>query len=91
MPLGSVRNCLFCGDGPDGLRKIYCKCGRIVDYDEREYDVKTRLHKQVECPYCRNARISQELDTLDSHFSVIEEEPEFRLFRSEISFDGTEY
>ncbi|KUE73776.1 hypothetical protein AUQ37_07765 [Candidatus Methanomethylophilus sp. 1R26] len=77
VPLDSVRNSLICDAGPGCFHKIYCKCGRIVDFDENEYETKVRLRKPIECSFCRNQRISVELDMLDEHFSIIEEEPAF--------------
>ncbi|MCH3977402.1 MAG: hypothetical protein LKJ94_07840 [Candidatus Methanomethylophilus sp.] len=48
-----------------------------MDFDENEYETKVRLRKPIECSFCRNQRISVELDMLDEHFSIIEEEPAF--------------
>lgn len=46
--------------------KIYCSCGRIVNLDKREMTIKFALGKEVECPFCRNNRISHEIDELNS-------------------------
>ncbi len=48
--------------------KIYCACGRIVDLDKREMNIKKSLKKELECPACRNARISRDIDILNEHF-----------------------
>ncbi|MDR1690599.1 MAG: hypothetical protein LBR42_01985 [Candidatus Methanoplasma sp.] len=45
--------------------KIYCTCGRIVDLDRKEMNVKLSLKKDLECTKCRNARIAKELDAMN--------------------------
>ncbi|MDR2699138.1 MAG: hypothetical protein LBB30_05640 [Candidatus Methanoplasma sp.] len=45
--------------------KIYCACGKIVDLDRKEMNLKKSLKKDLECPACRNARISREIDFLN--------------------------
>ncbi|MDR3282314.1 MAG: hypothetical protein LBS92_01735 [Candidatus Methanoplasma sp.] len=57
-----------------GLIKIYCICGRIVDLDKKEMAVKLSLRKDIECPVCRNMRISRDIDCLDQHFERQDEE-----------------
>ena len=75
IPLDKVKNALLYDAGPNAFTKIYCNCGRIVDIDRGTYLTKLRLNKRIECPYCRNERISQELELLDENYSVIEEQP----------------
>lgn len=77
MPYEGAKNTILCGAGLDKFSKIYCKCGRIADVDFYELRLKKSLNKAVECPYCRNKRISEELDKLDDHYDVIEEVPDF--------------
>ncbi|MDR3206232.1 MAG: hypothetical protein LBT41_03970 [Candidatus Methanoplasma sp.] len=56
------------------LTKIYCVCGRIVDLDAKEMNMKLSLRKNIECPVCRNARISRDIDCLDKHYECRNEE-----------------
>ena len=53
---------------PKAFKKIYCSCGRIVDLDRSEVDLKEKLGKNVECIKCRNVRISKEIDMLNDHY-----------------------
>lgn len=71
-PLDCIRNSLIYDAGPASFQKIYCKCGRIVDFDRCGCELKKSLHKEVECSRCRNDRISRELDSLDEHYCHIE-------------------
>jgi len=58
-----------------GLKKIYCKCGSIVDLDKEHVVLKKKLKKSVECPMCRNMRISNDIDTMNDYFAgVVPEE-----------------
>jgi len=50
------------------MRKIYCDCGRILDLDSGYFALKQALRKKVECPFCRNVRISLEIQELNDHF-----------------------
>lgn len=56
------------------LMKIYCKCGRIVDADKGIVVLKKKLHKKLECPICRNARISQDIEEMNGIFDGVTEE-----------------
>ncbi len=51
------------------MTMIYCSCGRIVRADRSISILKGILHKEVECPSCRNLRISSEIDEINRHFS----------------------
>ena len=77
MPLDCVRNSLIYDAGPSSFQKIYCRCGRILDFDRCGCELKTQLHKQVECSRCRNERISHELDLLDEHYCPVEVEEDY--------------
>lgn len=57
--------------------KFYCSCGRIVDLDSKSIRLKRLLDKPIQCCRCRNIRISQELDSLDANYSVIENRESF--------------
>lgn len=70
-PLDRVQNSRLYDAGPNSFKKIYCTCGRIVDIDRGEFETKIRLHKTIECAYCRNIRIARERDELDEHYNVI--------------------
>ena len=48
---------------------VYCQCGRIVDLDRQEMELKIILGKILECSACRNARIGKEIDLMDSIFA----------------------
>ncbi|MDR0198570.1 MAG: hypothetical protein LBI08_02370 [Methanomassiliicoccaceae archaeon] len=56
------------------MSKIYCKCGNIVSLDRRTVRLKNSLRKDIECPVCRNFRISGEIDHLNDLFSGILDE-----------------
>jgi hypothetical protein len=53
---------------------VYCACGRIVALDRSEMQLKISLGKELQCTVCRNARISQEIDSMNSLFEGIPEE-----------------
>lgn len=55
------------------MMSVYCSCGRIVVLDRSEMRLRLRLGKELECTSCRNRRISEEIDEMDSHFNGIEE------------------
>ena len=44
---------------------VYCKCGRIVNLDRSEMQLKLNLGKELQCTVCRNSRISEEIDYLN--------------------------
>ena len=57
----------------DGARscdmyKIYCDCGNIVSLDKGTVRMKKLLKKPVECPLCRNFRISNDIDIINNIF-----------------------
>ncbi len=58
---------------PD-IGKVYCECGSIVDLDRSFINLKRKLGKPIECPSCRNNRISQDIENLDRHFIGEDEE-----------------
>jgi hypothetical protein len=53
----------------DDMSKIYCKCGSIVSLDKRSIRIKNALKKTLECPMCRNFRISNEIQYMNDLFS----------------------
>ena len=55
--------------GLSRMKKIYCRCGCIIGLDSAEMKLKLKLGKELECTECRNARISQDIDELNMHFS----------------------
>jgi len=59
--------------------KICCPCGKIVDLDRKEMNVKILLKKELECTACRNARIAKEIDFLNDLFdgNLAAEEDQF--------------
>ena len=54
--------------GMSRMKKIYCKCGRIIGLDYSQMKLKLSLGKELECTECRNARISKDIDDLNCHF-----------------------
>lgn len=57
------------------LKKIYCKCGNIVGLDKEHVSIKKKLEKKLECPRCRNMRISRDIDEINNLFAgVVPEE-----------------
>ncbi len=56
---------------------VYCACGRIVNQDRSEMQLKISLGKELQCSYCRNQRISQEIDYLNNLYDGIVEEDSF--------------
>lgn len=67
----NLREAMF---GPFSSKKILCQCGTIADIDISVVRLKHRLGKEVECMACRNQRIARELETLEAHFTNLEEE-----------------
>ncbi|MGD1060302.1 MAG: hypothetical protein ABR879_02465 [Methanomassiliicoccales archaeon] len=55
------------GDTP--RRKVLCICGAIADFDSAMASTKKGLGKAVECRACRNRRIAQEKEALDTLYS----------------------
>ena len=55
--------------GLSRMKKIYCRCGRIIGLDSAEMKLKLKLGKELECTECRNARISRDIDELNELFS----------------------
>ena len=58
---------------PSALKKIYCRCGSIVGLDKSQISVKLKLKKELECPMCRNIRISKDIDEMNGVLEVAEE------------------
>ena len=56
-------------------------CGVRINLDSCVVTVKHRLHKPVECPICRNARISKELEQFKIEFSGAESAEEHPAIR----------
>ncbi len=54
--------------GMTKMKKIYCKCGRIIGLDYSQMKLKLALGKELECTECRNARISKDIDDLNCIF-----------------------
>lgn len=50
---------------------VYCTCGRIVNLDRNEMNIRIALGKELECSKCRNQRISFEIDALNEHFNPV--------------------
>lgn len=56
------------------MKKIYCTCGCIADWDRDYFNIRVGLGKQIECAHCRNARVAREIDELNNHFLGIDED-----------------
>ena len=65
---------IFTVPGIGRMKSIYCKCGNIIRIDSAQVNVKLALGKELECPKCRNARISKDIDEIEMHFNGIEAE-----------------
>ena len=50
------------------MSKIYCNCGNIVSLDKATVKMKKQLKKKIECPICRNHRISMDLEYMNGLF-----------------------
>lgn len=68
IPLGSGYIRTLDNANPRSLKKIYCACGKIVDLDKKEMNLKLSLKKDLECITCRNARISRDIDSMNELF-----------------------
>ena len=55
-------------EGLSKMKKIYCKCGRIIGLDYSQMKLKLSLGKELECTECRNARLSKDIDDLNCIF-----------------------
>lgn len=66
MPNSS--NAMFVIAGLGRMRKAYCKCGRIISFDSGLMNTKLALGKELECPCCRMARISKDIDEINASF-----------------------
>lgn len=54
---------------------VYCSCGRIVNLDRHEMQLKISLGKELQCTHCRNLRISNDIQYLnDLYDGLIDEE-----------------
>ena len=56
------------------MMSVYCSCGRIVVLDRSDMKLKLSLGKQLECMSCRNARISEEIDSINNHFDGVQDD-----------------
>ncbi len=72
--LSNSCNTAFSIPGIGRMKKIYCKCGRISEMDSSKMALKLRLGKPLECEVCRNARIAEDIKTLDMQFGEYAEE-----------------
>jgi len=54
--------------GSRSLVKIYCACGKIVDLDRKNMNIKKSLKKDLECTVCRNMRVGKDIDLLNTMF-----------------------
>ncbi len=60
-------------------------CGVRIGLDSSVVSVKHQLHKPVECPICRNMRVSKEMELLENEFRGMKsEENETKLRRLRI-------
>ena len=74
----NTKNTAFNVAGLGRMKKIYCcKCGRIIGLDSAQVKLKMKLGKELECSECRNARISVDIDEMNSHFDGEAVETEF--------------
>ncbi len=71
--LTNSSNTILTVPGIGRMRKIYCKCGRIIGLDSTQVNVKLTLGKELECNTCRNARIAKDIEELNMHFEGIDE------------------
>jgi hypothetical protein len=68
--------CLDMFTSENGMN-VYCACGRIVNLDRYEMQLKISLGKELQCSHCRNQRISQEIDYLNNLYDGLVEEEFF--------------
>lgn len=61
------------------MMSVYCTCGRIVVLDRSDMKRKLSLGKELECMTCRNARISEEIDSLNNQFDGVTEEDAYPM------------
>ncbi|NYT11428.1 MAG: hypothetical protein GKC03_02615 [Methanomassiliicoccales archaeon] len=55
------------------MNKAFCTCGAIAELDSTTVSLKRKLGKDVECSYCRNQRISEELEEMRILYSEEDE------------------
>jgi hypothetical protein len=55
------------------MNKAFCTCGAIAELDSTAITLKRKLGKDVECSYCRNVRISEELEEMRALYSEEDE------------------
>lgn len=72
--LSNAKNTAFTVPGIGGMKTIYCKCGCIVAVDSSQTKLKLLLGKELECPQCRNQRISKDIDEINDHFMNIKKD-----------------
>lgn len=80
IPMGSGYLRTLDNANAKSLTKIFCACGKIVDLDKREMELKLSLNKDVECISCRNARIAKDIDLLNEHFTIDENDDECSFY-----------
>ncbi|MCQ2056425.1 MAG: hypothetical protein MJY64_03060 [archaeon] len=66
--MSSSGNSVFNSIGLSKMKKVFCKCGEIIDFDSSQMFIKLCLGKELECPSCRNARISKYIDEINIHY-----------------------
>ena len=67
-PSTNAVNTTFNVAGLSRMKKIYCRCGRIIGLDSSQVKLKMKLGKELECTECRNVRISKDIDEMNRHF-----------------------
>lgn len=75
--LPNSSNTVFRTPGIGRMRKIYCRCGRIISMDSNIANLKISLGKELECPLCRNSRIAEDIDAINMYFDGIEMEEDY--------------
>ncbi|MCQ2052669.1 MAG: hypothetical protein MJZ03_01860 [archaeon] len=72
--LTNAKNTAFTVPGINRMKTIYCKCGCIVAVDSAQMKLKLLLGKELECPKCRNQRISKDIDEMNDRFMDIKKD-----------------
>lgn len=67
-------NTTFNVAGLSRMKKIYCRCGRIIGLDSSQMKLKLKLGKELECTECRNSRISKDIDEMNMHFDGLDDD-----------------
>ncbi|MCQ2056070.1 MAG: hypothetical protein MJY64_01160 [archaeon] len=66
--ISSSGNSVFNSVGLSKMKKVFCKCGEIIDFDSSQMLIKLYLGKELECPSCRNARVSKYIDEINTYY-----------------------